>query len=143
MKVRILAPGDEAILAAAAIMIGDDPPGPDRRRALLADPCFVAVAALDAGSPVGFIYGHVLPQMTCTALLMYSVDTAESHRRRGAARAMIDALKALCLERGYYEMWVLTSASNEPAMRLYQSCGGVRDNPDDVMFVFTTPALTR
>jgi aminoglycoside 3-N-acetyltransferase I len=141
MEARILQPGDEAVLAAAcaAVSDGEDEdgvPASDRCRELLADPCFVAVAALEGGEPVGFIYGHVLAQMTRTALLIYSVDTTESHRRRGAGRAMIEALRRLSLERGYYEMWVLTSAANEPAMRLYQGCGGVRETFDDVMWVF-------
>ncbi len=143
MEVRILRPGDEALLAAAAAIGDEDPrgdedhgPSPERCRELLSDPCFVGVVAMDDGRPVGFIYGHVLPQMTRTALLLYSVDTDAGHRRRGAARAMIEALRQLSIERGYYEMWVLTSAANEPAMRLYQSCGGIRETDDDVMWVF-------
>jgi len=141
MEARILKPGDEALLAAAAAAgTGDEDedsaPGLARCRELLADPRFVAVTAVDDGRPAGFIYGHVLPQMTRTALLIYSVDTSQSHRRRGAARAMIEALRELSAERGYYEMWVLTSAANEPAMRLYASCGGVRETYDDVMWVF-------
>jgi GNAT superfamily N-acetyltransferase len=137
MQARVLTPGDEALLIAAARIVDDDEvPSPERARALLADPCFVAVAALEDGAPVGLTYGHVLPQLTRTGLLIYSVDTAEGHRRRGAARAMIAALGQLCRARGWYEMWVLTSAANEPAMRLYKACGGVRETDDDVMWVF-------
>ena len=147
MDARILAPGDEALLAAAAKIGDPDPegdvdrdPSPERCRELLADPCFVAVVAFEDDRPVGFVYGHVLPQMTRTALLIYSVDTEADHRRRGAARAMIERLRELSLQRGYYEMWVLTSAANEPAMRLYESCGGVRETWDDVMWVFPLEA---
>ena len=136
MEARVLAAGDEATLIAAARAIDDDPPSETRARALLADPCFVAVAALEEGQPVGLTYGHVLPQLTQTALLIYSVDTAEAHRRRGGATAMIEALRRLSRERGYYEMWVPTNASNIAAMALYVACGGVRDNPDDVIFAF-------
>jgi GNAT superfamily N-acetyltransferase len=139
MEARILRPGDEGLLAAAAALGEDDEdgiPAPERCRELLADPCFVTAVALEAGEPVGFTYGHVLPQMTRTALLIYSVDTDERHRRKGAARAMIEALRQLSLQRGYYEMWVLTSAANDPAMRLYAGCGGVRETFDDVMWVF-------
>jgi GNAT superfamily N-acetyltransferase len=143
VEVRILRPGDEALLAKAAKVGDPDPrgdadrdPSPGRRLELLADPCFVGVVALEDGQPVGFIYGHVLPQMTRTALLIYSVDTDAGYRRRGAARAMIEALRRLSIERNYYEMWVLTSAANEPAMRLYEGCGGIRETDDDVMWVF-------
>ncbi len=140
MEARILAPGDEGLLAAAAALFEeDDDPSPARCRALLADPCFVGVVAMDAGAPVGFAYGHVLPQMTRTALLIYSVDTDAEHRRRGAASAMIAAMRRLSVERGYYEMWVLTSAANTAAMRLYARCGGVRETDDDVMWVFPLP----
>jgi GNAT superfamily N-acetyltransferase len=143
MEARILRPGDEALLATAAAIGDPDPrgdadraPSPERCRELLRDPCFVGVVALEGAEPAGFVYGHVLPQMTRTALLVYSVDTDEGHRRKGAARAMIAALRQLSLERGYYEMWVLTSAANAPAMALYENCGGVRETFDDVMWVF-------
>ena len=136
MLARVLTPGDEAVLIAAARVVDDEVPSPGRARALLADPCFVAVAALEDDVPVGLTYGHVLPQLTQTGLLIYSVDTAEPFRRRGAARAMVAALRSLAEARGWYEMWVLTSAANEPAMRLYEACGGVREAFDDVMWVF-------
>jgi aminoglycoside 3-N-acetyltransferase I len=137
MQARVLSSGDEAVLIAAARIVDEDEvPSPERARTLLADPCFVAVAALEDGAPVGLIYGHVLPQLTRTGLLIYSVDTAVAHRRRGAARAMIGALRRLSEERGWYEMWVLTGAANEPAMRLYADCGGLRETVDDVMWVF-------
>jgi len=140
MHARILGAGDEAMLAAAAQVVEDDPPSPERCRQLLADPCFLAVVALDDGKPVGLTYGHVLPQLTRTALLIYSVDTAETHRRRGAARAMINELKSLCLVRSYYEMWVPTNTSNHAATALYAACGGVRDDTDEAIFAFPTPA---
>ena len=141
MEARILKKGDEALLAAAAAAIEDDVPTPERCRALLADPSFVAVVPIDGDQPAGLTYGHVLPQLTRTALLIYSVDTAESRRRRGAATATIAALRQLCLERGYYEMWVPTNGSNAPAMALYAACGGARVNPDDVIFAFPTPGF--
>ena len=141
MQVRILKPGDETLLAAAAVAIEDDVPTPERCRALLADPSFVAAVPIDGNQPCGLTYGHVLPQLTRTALLIYSVDTVESRRRRGAATATITALRRLCVERGYYEMWVPTNGANAPAMALYAACGGTRDNPDDVIFAFPTPGF--
>jgi aminoglycoside 3-N-acetyltransferase I len=136
MEARILRSGDESLLISAAEAMDDDPPSLERAGALLADPCFVAVAAMEGGAPIGLTFGHVLPQLTRTALLIYSVDTAPAHRRKGAATAMIAALRALSAARGYYEMWVPTNASNAAAMALYAACGGVRDNPDDVIFAF-------
>jgi GNAT superfamily N-acetyltransferase len=136
MRARVLVSGDEAMLCAAAEAVGDDPPTLHRARDLLADPCFVAVVAIEAAKPVGLVYGHVLPQLTRTALLIYSVDTAEPYRRQGAARAMIEALKQLCRKRGYYEMWVPTNETNAAAMSLYAACGGVREDRDEAIFAF-------
>jgi GNAT superfamily N-acetyltransferase len=138
MHARILGPGDEAMFSAAAETV-EDKLAPERARQLLADPCFLAVVALEDGGPVGLTYAHVLPQLTRTAMLIYSVDTAEPHRRRGAARAMINELKSLCLVRGYYEMWVATNTSNDAAMALYAACGGVREDTDEAILVFPTP----
>jgi GNAT superfamily N-acetyltransferase len=137
VRAHVLQSGDEALLIAAAKVIDEtEVPSLERSQSLLADPCFVAVVALDGNAPVGLIYGHVLPQLTRTGLLIYSVDTAETHRRKGAARTMIAALRRLSETRGFYEMWVLTSAANAPAMALYAGCGGVRETDDDVMWVF-------
>jgi GNAT superfamily N-acetyltransferase len=71
-------------------------------------------------------------------LLIYSVDTIEGRRRQGAARAMIAALRALCLARGWYEMWVPTNTSNAAAMGLYEACGGMREDDDEAIFVWPT-----
>ena len=141
MTIRLLAPGDEALLRRAA-PLADHAPDLARCRALLAEPTFVAVVALaEDGAPVGFAYGHVLHRPDADSLLLYSIDTDEAHRRHGAARGMIEALKALCVARGYDEMWVLTDAANAPAMALYPALGGVREAGDiEVMWVFPTPA---
>ena len=65
MHARILGPGDEAMFSAAAETV-EDKLAPERARQLLADPCFLAVVALEDGAPVGLTYGHVLPQLTRT-----------------------------------------------------------------------------
>ena len=91
---------------------------------------------MEEGEVIGFSYAYVLPRFQHTELLIYSVDVHEGHRRSGVGRALIERLKTLCADRGWAAMWVLTNESNAPAMALYQSAGGVRPNPDDVMFDF-------
>jgi hypothetical protein len=49
---------------------------------------------------------------------------------------MLERLKALCAERGYGEMWVLSNGSGAPAMRLYASAGGEHEFDDVEMFAF-------
>jgi GNAT superfamily N-acetyltransferase len=137
--VRRLGPDDEAVLVEAAHrMLEREWPAP-RCASALADPAFVAVIAVRAGEPIGLAYGYVLDRLHRRDLLLYSIDVDEPHRRRGAARAMVEALKALCLDEGLGEKWVLTNASNEAAMRLYAGAGGVREFDDVEMFAYPTP----
>jgi ribosomal protein S18 acetylase RimI-like enzyme len=136
MEVRVLAPGDEALLVRTLAMNEDLGLTPARAAAHLADEALVNVVAVEDGEPIGFVYGYVLRRFETTSFFIYSVDTHEAHRGRGVARAMLERLKALMPQRGWGEMFVFTNASNQAAMRLYASAGGVRPNPDDVMFDF-------
>lgn len=107
--------------------------------AFLADPAKHLYVALTArGRPVALAYGYELAGVKSAArgFLLYEIDTLPAFRRRGAARAILDAMKAACRARGVSGAWVLTNASNAPAMALYRSAGGVRRNPDDVMFTW-------
>jgi GNAT superfamily N-acetyltransferase len=136
MDVLLLGPGDEDLLARAVAMIEEAELSPERAKAHLADSSLIAVAAVEDGRVIGFIYGFVLRRFEHTDVVIYSVDVDEPHRRKGAARAMMERVKATCRERGYAGSWVITNAGNTAAMRLYESAGGVRPNPDDVMFDF-------
>ncbi|HEY9219724.1 MAG TPA: GNAT family N-acetyltransferase [Phenylobacterium sp.] len=137
MQVRLLAVGDEDLLVAAALT-ADEEIGVRRAARLLADESWIGVTAIDE-EPVGLAYGHVLKLLEGDSLLLYSIDVAEPHRRRGAGRAMIEALKDVCRERDLFEMWVLTNRANGPAMRLYSSAGGYEEHPDVVMFEWPAP----
>jgi ribosomal protein S18 acetylase RimI-like enzyme len=102
----------------------------------LADPlCILLVAEVD-GEPVGQIVGHVLKRWDSKSpmLFLYSVDVVESHRRKGIARGMIQEFLRIGREAGCGSSFVFTNESNGPAMEMYQSLGGIRTNPDDVMF---------
>jgi ribosomal protein S18 acetylase RimI-like enzyme len=136
MEIRVLEPGDEALLIACVAMIEEGELSPQRARAHLTDKDLVCVAALEGGRAAGFVYGHVLRRFEAVSFFIYSVDVDEPYQRQGAARAMLERLRALMPERGWDEMFVFTNASNTPAMRLYAGAGGVRPNPDDVMFDF-------
>ena len=137
MDIRILQPGDEDLLIRAVELADEGPLTPARAREHLADPSLVNVVAVEAGAPVAFAYGYVLRRFDATSFFIYSVDTAPAHQRRGYARAMIEALRALGRTGRWDEMFVLTNAGNAAAMALYAASGGVSPPPDDVvMFDF-------
>jgi len=137
VDIRILGPGDEDLLVAAVELAGEGPLSRERATGFLAEPDLVNVVAVDAGAPVGFIYGFVLRRYEAVSFFIYSVDTAPSHQRRGLAKSMLARLSQLGRSGRWDEMFVFTNASNPPAMGLYASAGGVRPPPDDVvMFDF-------
>lgn len=137
MEIRILGPGDEAVLRRAVELADEGPLTLARAKAHLADLDLVGIAAIEQGAVVGFLYAHVLRRFEATSLFIYSVDVVESHRRRGVARAMIEALRSVGRTGRWDEMFVLTNASNPGAMALYASAGGISPPPGDVvMFDF-------
>jgi ribosomal protein S18 acetylase RimI-like enzyme len=136
VEIKVLGPGDEDLLVRAVELADEGPLTPERATAHLADTDLVSLVALDGAEPVGFVYGHVLRRFEAVSFFIYSVDVIESRQRRGIAKAMLGKLSELGRSGRWDEMFVFTNAGNAAAMALYASAGGVRPNPDDVMFDF-------
>jgi predicted acetyltransferase len=137
VKVILLKPGDEELLARAESVFNSDVPSPARCAMLLREPSYVMVVALtDDNEVMGRIYGNVLHRYSATDLLLYEVDVDEKHQRKGACRAMIDYLKSFCAKRGHSEIWVLTDLDNEAGNGVYKATGGVLENSPANMYVF-------
>jgi ribosomal protein S18 acetylase RimI-like enzyme len=66
-------------------------------------------------------------------LFLYSIDVAETYQRKGIGTALIEAVRKISRVQGCSEAFVFTNCSNLAAMQLYQSTGGKRSNPDDVV----------
>jgi aminoglycoside 3-N-acetyltransferase I len=135
MRVRRLGPGDEDVVIALA---DRTPPTPEHAAEFLADDRMIFVVAFDDGEPMGFVFGYELLRRHGDPRLffVYEVDVRARHRRRGVARSLFGELERLARNRGIRGAFVLTAESNEPAMRLYETVGGVRPYDDDVMWRF-------
>lgn len=85
--------------------------------------------------PVGQVIAYILDRWDKneSMLFLYSIDVAETHQRRGIGTALIAAVRKIGQAQGCSEAFVFTNESNQPAMQLYQSTGGKRSNPDDVV----------
>lgn len=137
MKVLLLKPGDEELLARAEGAFNSNVPPRSRCAMLLREPSYVMVVAMtDDNDIMGRIYGNVLHRYEATDLLLYEVDVLEAHQRKGVGRAMLEYLKTYCTERGYGEMWVLTDPDNDAGNALYKSAGGNLENSPTNMYVF-------
>jgi aminoglycoside 6'-N-acetyltransferase I len=85
-----------------------------------------------ADEPVGFVVvNELLHRHTFARMfLVYEIGVVADHRREGIGRTLLDAVRALAIERGVPEGFVLTNESNGPAMALYAAAGGTRPSLD-------------
>lgn len=84
---------------------------------------------------VGQVIGYLLTRWDKDEpmLFLYSIDVEENYQRQGIGTALIKAVRKLGQAEGCSEAFVFTNESNLAAKQLYQSTGGKRSNPDDVV----------
>ncbi len=138
MKITItrLGPEDAETARANCALFWDMSSSEENLVVYLADPnCILLVAEVD-GEPAGQVVGHILKRWDSKKpmLFLFSIDVVESQRRKGVARKLIQEFQKRGKEAGCGSSFVFTNESNKPAMQMYQTLGGVRTNPDDVMF---------
>ena len=140
IEVRLLGIGDEPVLASIADGVFDHAINPNLLREYLAEPHFHLAVAVDAGVVVGMASAvdYVHPDKP-RELWINEVGVAPSHRVRGIAKRLLQALFAHGRMLRCHQAWVLTHRSNAVAMRLYASLGGIAEATDTMMFEFHFP----
>jgi ribosomal protein S18 acetylase RimI-like enzyme len=141
--IRLLSPGDQALLANVADDVFDNPVDPALARAFLADPRHHIVAAIDGALVVGFISAvdYIHPDKPAE-LWINETGVAPTHQGQGIAKRMFAAMLDHGRALGCTSAWVLTDRTNAAANALYLSVGGVegadhdRDNQDLVGYAF-------
>jgi GNAT superfamily N-acetyltransferase len=138
VEVRRLEPGDELVLPQLSAWVDRPPLGHGGAARFLQNERNHLLVAFDKAEPVGMLLAHELDRRHGDEkkMFLYEIDVREDRRRQGVGRALMDRFAELCRERGYPKAWVLTDEGNPPAMAFYAACGGVREPPDNVMFVF-------
>ena len=123
-----MARGDAALVMESGHLF-DGPPHADAVRRFLADPGHHLLIAYSDGTPVGFVSGVELTHPDKgTELFLYELAVDEDHRREGIGAALAAALRELALERGCYDMWVLTDDENEAALKTYRKSGSTESS---------------
>jgi ribosomal protein S18 acetylase RimI-like enzyme len=129
VEIRRLAPGDQALVLAAAHLF-DDPPLPDATARFLGLPGHHLLFAFVEREPVGFISGVELTHPDKgTEMFLYELGVYEPHRRQGVGTALVGALAAVAAERSCYGMFVLIEPQNEAARRTYRRAGAGPSEP--------------
>ena len=123
-EIRWLTSADEKILDRVAPDVFDEPVDPVRRAAYLADPQHHMAVAIKDGEVVaqvaGVVYRH--PDKA-PELFIDEVGVTPALRRRGIARALLNAMLARGKALGCVDAWVGTEHDNTPARGLYESYG--------------------
>ncbi len=124
IDVRLIGAGDAGVLDHVAAEVFDRPVDPRWRDEFLADARHHLAVAIDAGVVVGFASAvHYVHPDRGPDLWINEVGVAESHRRRGIGRRLLDAMLAHGRTLGCAEAWLGTEETNVAARALYESAG--------------------
>jgi aminoglycoside 6'-N-acetyltransferase I len=141
IEIKLLRPQDAGVLANIAPDVFDDPIAA-RADEFLADPRHHLAVAVEDGWVVGFVSAvhYVHPDKPRPELWINEVGVAATHRGRGLATRLLQAVFAVARGLGCAEAWVLTDRANTAAMRLYAAAGSTEAPTDHVMFTFKLDA---
>lgn len=136
MDIRRLTTGDEQAACEIASIFRSSQVSTDYMAALLADDRNHLIGVFSDQRLVGYALGYQLQRIDGRGpmMLLYEIEVAEDHRRRGIGRALVEELKRACRDRQFAKMFVFTEESNGAARALYASTGAERADPDTVTF---------
>jgi len=139
MEIRRLKKGDERLAIQAVRKFKSQTADKNYYQQFLANPKNYLFVAFENEKPVGLALAYELERVdrNRNMLFFYEIGVDAKYRRKGIGTALIAELKKVCRKKKLLEMFVITNASNLPAMKLYQSTGGKREDLDDVVFVYT------
>ncbi len=125
IQIRRMQPGNELDFAEIAPEVFDEPIHPERLEAYLRGPGHLMLLAFDGELVVGQCAAvvHYHPDKP-TELYIDEVGTAATHRRRGIASRLVEAMFAWGRELGCREAWLGTELDNLEANALYAKGGG-------------------
>lgn len=104
-----------------------NPPGDEYLQDLLGDSSFIALTASTADECAGALAAYELRkfEQQRSEIYIYDLAVRESHRRKGVATALIDALRLIAQERGAWVIFVQADTGEEDAaaIALYEKLG--------------------
>jgi GNAT superfamily N-acetyltransferase len=137
IEVRIFTQVDASLLDHVAPDVFDEPIDANWSAEFLADSRHHLAAAIEDGIIVGIASAvHYVHPDKPPELWINEVGVAETHRRRGIARQLLQALFERGRGLGCSQAWVLADQSNTVAHRLYESAGGEAAPEPAIMFEF-------
>ena len=132
-------PGDQTLFARMLDLFGevfDDHttygtkrPAPAYIDTLLGNPSFVGLVALDGERVVGALAAYELPkfEQARSEFYIYDLAVAETHRRKGIATDLIEAIREIARSRGGWVVMVQADHGDDAPIALYSKLGRRED----------------
>ena len=138
IAIKILDRNDVDILKNVDPDVFDNSIDIPRTEEFLTDSRHHLAVAIDDDRVVGFVSAvhYVHPDKARPELWINEVSVAETHRRQGLGKRLMNAVFEVAREVGCTEAWVLTDRENTAAMNLYSAVGHPETPSDHVMFTF-------
>lgn len=138
IAIKILNHHDVDILMNIDPDVFDDPIDLQRAEEFLADPRHHLAVAIEDKLVVGFVSAvhYVHPDKPRPEMWINEVSVAQTHRRQGLGKRLMNAVFDIARELGCREAWVLTDRENTAAMNLYAAVENAEIPTDHVMFSF-------
>lgn len=107
---------------------GAERPSRERLLRLLGDRRTYLCAAVEGDEVIGYALAYRFPSMYGDGDLayLYDIEVVEAHRRKGAGRLLMEAIKDLLRADGADELWLGTATDNDEAQALFAATGGQR-----------------
>jgi aminoglycoside 3-N-acetyltransferase I len=128
IEIKRLEGGNEALAADVVRVFKSERASAEHMRRFLANGANVLFVASMDGGPVGFLLAHKLERLDSklSSVLIYELEVAEEHRRKGVATGMIQALQRTCAMDRSGDMWLISDENDAAALALYRSTGAAR-----------------
>lgn len=138
IAIKILNHHNAGILKNIDPDVFDDSIDLPRAEEFLADPRHHLVVAINHDQVIGFVSAvhYVHPDKVHPELWINEVSVAESYRRRGVGKRLMEAMFDVARKLGCVEAWVLTDRENTAAMNLYLTVSNAEAPSEHVMFTF-------
>jgi len=137
MQIIRLDAGDVDKVIAAADLFDRQPQRAATARFLAASGHHLLIA-YDGPTPIGFVSGiETVHPDKGAEMFLYELGVAESHRRRGVGRALVERLAGIARSLDCYGMWVATDDSNTAALATYETAGATRDDQPAVILTWS------
>jgi len=137
MMIKRLGLEDLDLMKEAAGLLWEGVSCDDDLGVFLQNPYNYVYVGLIEGQVAGLSFAYRLDTFySKPKLYLHAIDVLDDYQGRGMGRAIMERMFADGKQDGLEEVFLITQKSNEKAVALYDRCGGITCNQDDIVYDF-------